>query len=109
MGPRGWIVGMRVHLRAQIGVTLAFRVKVLCGHSLSRFVSIVFCDHVPTLYELVFIVATNQFALRQLVLWVGGEPWKTSGLILRGAARSRPPGGTKMCVEGNGEPDTSRV
>ena len=27
--------------------------------------------------------------LRQLVLWVGGEPGKTAGPILRGAARSR--------------------
>ena len=33
-------VFVRVYLRAQIGVTLAFRVKVLCGYySLSRFVS----------------------------------------------------------------------
>ena len=85
VGPRGMIVGkhmscsrssmlvfVRVYLRAQIGVTLAFRVKVLCGYSLSRFVSIVFCDHVPTHNELVFIAATNQPAIEA----VGVEGWR---------------------------------
>ena len=51
---------------AQIGDTLAFRVKVLSGNFLSR------CVKADLWW-----------------LWVGGEHGKTAGPILRGAARSR--------------------